>query len=135
MPKKNVTSKAACKAPSPAEETHPETSLGAMDVAKLMAVITNSEQRVLARIDTMDKKVDSKSHELHKKIDSLSADLKGQIDAVRVDLMAKIESVSSTCVAQYTRITSLEDATNAYSDRVVDLQSQVLQLKEEVTQA
>lgn len=98
MPKKNVTSKAACKAPSPAEETHPETSLGAMDVAKLMAVITNSEQTVLARIDTMDKKVDSNA-------------------------------------AQYARITSLEDATNAYSDRVVDLQSQVLQLKEEVTQA
>ncbi len=39
MPKKIDTSKVACKAPSPPEDTHPETSHGAMDVAKLMAAM------------------------------------------------------------------------------------------------
>ena len=65
-------------------------------------------------------------------IRSLSTDLKGQIDTVCMDLMAKTEPVSASCAAHETRLTSLEDATNQYSDRVVDLENQTLLLKEDV---
>lgn len=82
---------------------------------------------------TMDKKVASKSEELHKLIDSLSTNMKGQIDTIHGELMAKIEKVTATCTNQQARLTSLEDATSMYSDKVVDMETQVLQLKKEVS--
>lgn len=94
MPKKNDTSKAACKATSPPKETFSEKSFGTTEIVKLITTRANSEQTVLARIYIMDKKVDS--HRLHKMTDSFSTDLKGQIDTVCVELISKIEPVSAT---------------------------------------
>lgn len=103
------------------------------DISKLMEAITNSEKKVLARIDTMDKKVDSKYQELHKIIDSLSADLKGNISAVRDEVLAEINTVQSACAAHEAQLTSLEEANNEYSDRVVDVEAQLAKLNDEVS--
>lgn len=117
----------------PASPTPSETSSHGEDLAKLMEAIANSEKTVLARIDTMEKKTDLKYQELHQNIESLSTDVKGSITAVRDEVMAEISSIQLTCNAQEARLTSLEEANNVYSDRVVDLETQVSQLKNEVS--
>lgn len=61
-------------------------------------------------------------------IDSLSTDLTGQIDVVHVEFMAKVELLSVNYASQQARLTSREHATNAYSDRDVNRETQVANL-------
>lgn len=56
-------------------------------------------------------------------ISSLLTNLIGQIDKVHVEFMAKIEPLSANYAAQQACLTSLETATNTYSNRVVDLET------------
>lgn len=61
-------------------------------------------------------------------IDSLSTDLTGQIDVVHVEFMAKVELLSVNYASQQACLTSLEHATNTYSDRDVNRETQVANL-------
>ncbi|KAK7929190.1 hypothetical protein WMY93_005585 [Mugilogobius chulae] len=103
------------------------------DIAKLMAAIASSEQSVLARIDNMDLKVESKTQVLNNTIDSLRTHLVDQIDGVRTEFGVKLGALAANADANQARLTSLEEATNAYTDRIVELEQQVCSLKDNVT--
>ncbi|KAK7918793.1 hypothetical protein WMY93_010077 [Mugilogobius chulae] len=98
-----------------------------------MAAIASSEQSVLARIDNMDLKVESKTQVLNNTIDSLRTHLVDQIDGVRTEFGVKLGALAANADANQARLTSLEEATNAYTDRIVELEQQVCSLKDNVT--
>lgn len=117
--------------PEPAESQEDDHTVADPDLATLMAAIEKSEQSVLAKIDSS---IASLSSELDKKIDSLSTDLRTEITAVRSDFSKTIEEVRSENAARITRIKSLEEGANHYSDRVIDLEGQVTSLTSQVRQ-
>ncbi|KAK7913515.1 hypothetical protein WMY93_013726 [Mugilogobius chulae] len=87
------------------------------DTAKLMAAIANSEKTAVAKITILETKVESKE----------------QLEDVRTEFGAMISPLDASIAENKSRLTSLESATNVYSDRVVDLEKEVRCLKETVT--
>uniref|UniRef100_A0A3B4GU76 L1 transposable element RRM domain-containing protein n=1 Tax=Pundamilia nyererei TaxID=303518 RepID=A0A3B4GU76_9CICH len=103
------------------------------DTAALMAAIANSEKNVVAKISTLEAKVETKCQALNELIDSLRSNVSDQTDEVRTELCAKIDALATTFTDHHSRLTSLEEDANTYSDRVVDLEKQVHDLKEVVS--
>ncbi|KAJ0037196.1 hypothetical protein NL108_018645 [Boleophthalmus pectinirostris] len=97
-----------------------------------MAAINSSEQTVVAKIDTLDLKVESKCQTLNDSIDRLRNHFKEQLEGVRTEFGAKFDPLAASFSDHETRLTSLEEATNTYSDRVVDLEEEVRSLKARV---
>lgn len=110
-----------------------DSSAASPDTAKLMAAITNSEKTVVNKIATLETKVEWKCQTLNDKIDSLCDDFRGQLEGVWMDFDAMISPLGASIVDNKARLTSLEGATDAYSDRVVDLEKEVCSLKAHVT--
>lgn len=103
------------------------------DTAVLMAAIANSEQNVVAKITALESKVESKCQTLNDMIDSLRSQFTDQIDGIRSEFCAKTAPIDASLADHQERLTSLEEATNTYSDNVVDLEAQVRDLKEIVS--
>lgn len=107
MPKVQRSKKeATTKASDPAESTsaHEESSdEEAPGISAIMAAISNSESKILARID------------------SSTADLNTKIDSLREDV-----------VKQETRLSELESGLNTYSDMAATTEKEVATLKAEV---
>uniref|UniRef100_A0A3P9CFM6 L1 transposable element RRM domain-containing protein n=1 Tax=Maylandia zebra TaxID=106582 RepID=A0A3P9CFM6_9CICH len=103
------------------------------DTAALMAAMANSEKNVVAKISTLEAKVETKCQALNELIDSLCSNVSDQIDEVRTELCAKIDALATTCTDHHSWLTSLEEDANTYSDRAVDLEKQVHDLKEIVS--
>lgn len=91
------------------------------DTAVLMAAIAGSEQNVVAKITMLEKKVENKCQALNNMIDSLHKHFKDKIDSVQTELCAKTDPIAANFADHQDRLTSLEEATNMYYDRVVDL--------------
>lgn len=100
------------------------------DTAALMAAIASSEKNVVDKITTLEAKVENKCQALNDMIDSFRSDFTGQIDAVRSEFCAKIDPLAARFKDHQARLTSLEDATNTYSDKVVALEEEVNDLKD-----
>ncbi|CAI5644310.1 unnamed protein product [Oreochromis niloticus] len=98
------------------------------DMAALMAAIASSEKNVVAKICTLEAKVETKCQALND-----HSNVSDQIDEVQTELCAKIDALATTCTDHHSRLTSLEEAANTYSDRIVDLEKQVHDLKEIVS--
>lgn len=56
-----------------------------------------------------------------------------QSDSVRSELGSKIDPLAASIADNHSRLTSLEEATDMYSDRVVDLEKQINTLKKTVS--
>uniref|UniRef100_A0A8C7WTR4 Transposase element L1Md-A101/L1Md-A102/L1Md-A2 n=1 Tax=Oryzias sinensis TaxID=183150 RepID=A0A8C7WTR4_9TELE len=110
-----------------------ESSPGSTDMAKLMDAITNSEKTVLAKIASLDTKIESKCQMLNENMESLRRDYKDQLEGLRSEFSAKLSPLEASVADNRAQIASLENATNNYSDRVVNMEEEMCRLKATVT--
>lgn len=100
-------------------------------VASIMEAIKASEGSVLAKIEET---VSTLSTDLHTKIESLSAELRQEINTVRSETREALETANRELKLHATSIRSLEDGASHYSDRVVELETQLTSLSSQVKQ-
>lgn len=121
--------------PGPEAPDFPDVDLAAEvgpgpDLEAIMAAIKQSEQSVLAKIDSS---VMVAAGKLHKKIDDLASDLRTEILSVRAEFGKVIGDVQEQNAAFSTRIADLEEGANGYDNRVIALEAKVSTLSTQVT--
>ncbi|CAI5689230.1 unnamed protein product [Oreochromis niloticus] len=99
------------------------------DLGAIMAAIKQTEQNVLAKIDSS---VMAAAGELHKKIDNLASDLRTEILNVRAEFAKAIEEIRKESATFSTRIDDLEEEANGQANRVVALEAKVDTLSTQV---
>ncbi|CAI5670261.1 unnamed protein product [Oreochromis niloticus] len=99
------------------------------DLGAIMAAIKQTEQNVLAKIDSS---VMAAAGELHKKIDNLASDLRTEILNVRAEFAKAIEEIQKESATFSTRIDDLEEEANGQANRVVALEAKVDTLSTQV---
>ena len=127
MPRKLRPKRATTPPDSPMAEAPTDTSA----VASIMEAIKASERSVLTKIEDT---VSALATDLHTKIESLSDELRQEINTVRSEAREALETANQELKIHATSIRSLEDRANHYSDRVVELETQLTSLSSRVKQ-
>lgn len=108
----------------------PAAGVGAgPDLDAIMAAIKQTEQNVLAKIDSS---VMAAAGELHKKIDDLAGDLRSEVLSVRAEFAKAIEDMQKENATLSTRTDDLEEEANGQANRVVALEAKVDALSAQV---
>lgn len=108
-----------------------EAPTDTLAVTSIMEAIKASERSVLAKIEVT---VSTLSTDLHTKIEGLSNELRQEINTVRSEAREALETANQELKLHATSIRSLEDGANHYSDRVVELETQLTSLSSQVKQ-